>query len=156
MRWGRLAYVISWLKRQVGISAVVVFVGASISALSSVSGMPAAVVVFGALVAAGGALWSSGERAQFEGELREKSDEIARLNREIMHSVTGGDSFCYLQFVSLGVSEPNTAILTLMHRGKYPSYEVGGYMVDLQESRRTPDGEQVIPGGAFHNIQGAT
>jgi hypothetical protein len=110
-------------------SAVVTFIGASISALGSVSGLPVGVGVFGALVAAGGALWSSGERSEFERALRKKSEEIADLNRQIAASVTGGDSFCYLEFGSLGVAEPNMAILMLLHKGKYPMYEVGGYMV---------------------------
>jgi hypothetical protein len=82
---------VAWLMRHVGISAVVTFIGASISALGSVSGLPASVVVLGALVAASGALWASSERTRFERGLRERSDEIARLNREIAASVTGGD-----------------------------------------------------------------
>jgi len=74
-------------------------------------GLPAIVVLVGVLITAIGAFLSSSERTDFERELRKKSDEIAALNRQIAASVTGGDSFCYVQFGSLGVAEPNTAIL---------------------------------------------
>lgn len=55
-----------------GGSAVVVFVGVTISIV--------------------GAFLSGGDRVAFERKLREKSEEIAKLSGEIMHSVTGGDS----------------------------------------------------------------
>jgi hypothetical protein len=145
---------IAWFERRFGMSAMVTFVGAFISALGGVSGMPAFVVVFGALVAAGGALWSSGERVEFERGLREKSDEIADLNRQIAASVTGGDSFPYLTFASLGIAGPNAAILTLLNKSEHPLYEVNGYIADLQESRRLSDREQVPDWTWFKNIQG--
>jgi hypothetical protein len=45
---------------------------------------------------------SANQRAQFERELRTKSDEIAGLNRQIAQSITGGDSYCYLRLSSIG------------------------------------------------------
>jgi hypothetical protein len=134
-------------------SAVVTFIGASISALGSMSGLPVGVVVFGALVAAGGALWSSTERTRFERESKEKSEEIADLNRQIAASVTGGDSFCYLQLSSLGVDSANTAILTLVHGGAYPLYEVGFYMADLQRFRQSSDQEATMRQSLSESVQ---
>lgn len=62
-----------------------------------------------------------------------RSEEIAKLNETIAASVTGGDSFCYLMLASLGVSSPNGAILTIVHQGNYPLYDVGIRMVDLEK-----------------------
>lgn len=135
---------LSWLGKYVSISAVVTYLGALISAYGAlwtfleenqyVGG--AVVVLLGALISAGGALWSSGERTKFEHELRERSDEIAQLNREIAASVTGGDSFCYLAMASLGVAEANTAILTIVQQGEYPLYDISLYITDVQAFRR--------------------
>jgi hypothetical protein len=131
------AYMVSWLKRHVGISAVVVFVGASISALGGVSGMPAFVVVFGALVAAGGALWSEMERTKFERELRGKSDEIARLNREIMDSVTGGDSWCRLLLLpSESVPGSGKGEVCIKYEGQYPLYDLFVTIRDMTATNR--------------------
>ena len=66
--------------------------------------LPTLLVLGGAILSAVGAfvvtvrqnqekLKSASQRAQFESELRSKSDEIASLNREIAASITGGDSF---------------------------------------------------------------
>ena len=108
----RSAYVFLAL-RWVGVGAVAIAVPSlwAFAYENQSVGLPAIVVLVGVLITAIGAFLSSSERTDFERELRKKSDEIAALNRQIAASVTGGDSFCYVQFGSLGVAEPNTAIL---------------------------------------------
>ena len=83
---------------------------------------PVILVFIGAIIAAVGALWTSLQQAQFERELRAKSDEIAELNRTIVASVTGGNSFCYLAF-ALGDGTTNSFPLMLVHEGDYPIYD---------------------------------
>jgi hypothetical protein len=82
-------------------------------------GVPAVVVLIGAFVAAAGAFLSSGERTRFEHDLRESSDEIARLNREVMHSVTGGDSWCKV-FMGTAENELGKGTVFISNEGKYP------------------------------------
>ncbi len=79
-----------------------------------------------------GALWASQQKATFEQALRIKSEEIATLNKEIVKTVTGGDSFCYLTIGSLDTNS-NVGLLTVVHQGDYPIYDVNARLVDLQE-----------------------
>jgi hypothetical protein len=52
------------------------------------------------------------------------------LNRDLMYSVTGGDSFCYvLPMVKQGLPS-----FTVAHSGKYPLYDVTFRMVDLEKA----------------------
>jgi len=96
---------------------------------------PSGVIFIGVILAAIGALWASQQQVGFERHLRAKSDEIANLNREIANIVTGGNSFCYITIASL---DPNTnrGILTIVHQGEHPSYDVTARIVDLQKSRQ--------------------
>jgi hypothetical protein len=70
------------------------------------------------------------EIAQAQRDLRFKSDEIAELNRTIAASVTGGDSFCYIDMSSYGANE---ALLMLVHQGRFPLYDISIRIVDLQK-----------------------
>jgi hypothetical protein len=70
------------------------------------------------------------ERAEFERDSRVKSDKIAELNETIASSVTGGNSFCYV--VLAPVNQAN-ALVTLVQQGKYPLFDVGIRMVNLDE-----------------------
>src|SRR5918995_877733 len=151
--WSRLVDVIDWFRRRFGVSAVLTMLGAVVSAVGGVwvfayenqsVGVPAVVVLIGAVITTAGAFLSSGERTRFEHDLRERSDEIARLNREIMHSVTGGDSFCYLTIGSFSDSSPNKGFLTLLHKGQHTLYDVSFRMVDLQEFRKTVNQDQSV------------
>jgi hypothetical protein len=83
-------------------------------------------------ITASGALWSSGERTEFERELRESSDEIARLNSEIMHSVNGGDSWCML-FLYPPENEAGKGEVYISHMGKYPLYDLRINIIDIQK-----------------------
>ncbi len=155
---------LSWLGKYVSISAVITYLGAAVSAFGAVwvfvlegsqyEVWAVIMILFGALISAGGALWSSGERTKFERELRDRSDEIASLNREIAASVTGGESFCYLAMASLGVAETNTAILTIVQQGEYPLYDISVNIMDLQAFRRANEAGQIEQMGQYQtNLQ---
>ena len=75
------------------------------------------------------------QRAQFESELRAKSEEIAKLNRAIAESITGGDSYCYVQ---LGNASRHGALLAVIHQGAYPLYNVTVRIADLDDGNRQP------------------
>lgn len=103
---------------------------------------PMVVIAIGALCSLFGSFWltrvqaqerqrSSEARAAFEGELREKSDQIASLNQTIASSVTGGDSWCYLlplrpdsSVNGVKIREGTGFDLMLMHEGAFPLYDV--------------------------------
>jgi hypothetical protein len=67
-------------------------------------------------------------------EIREKNDEIARLNRENANAITGGDSFAWADFQVFGAdgrpvnayTMPDELLLLpiIIHRGQYPLYDV--------------------------------
>ena len=97
--------------------------------------LPAVMIFVGVLISAVGAFWASQQQASFERNLREKSEEIARLNRELANSVIGGDSFCYLEILSLD-SVTNGGILTVTHQGEYHLYDVHARIADLEKSDR--------------------
>jgi hypothetical protein len=138
----RLQGMNSWLRKHTSASAVTTFIGAVVGILGGVLELPTVVIVLGGLIAAGGALWSAIEREQFEHELRQRSDEIADLNRKIAASVTGGDSFCFL---TLGTWEdvPDRALLMIIHQGEHPLYDVTATIVDVQKFQREVAAGQV-------------
>lgn len=95
-------------------------------------GMPAILILIGALISATGAVWASIDQSKSERALRQKSDEIATLNKQISHSITGGDSFAYLGPIYLsGGSFPES--LMLIHEGKFPVYDVSFRVTDLDD-----------------------
>ncbi|MGO9019418.1 MAG: hypothetical protein ACLQVJ_13825 [Syntrophobacteraceae bacterium] len=105
--------------------------------------LPMVLVLTGALLSASGAFWanyrqnqekmlSANQRAQFEADLRAKSDEIAEINKQIAATVTGGDSFCYLMISNID-DKTGTGILLLLHQGLYPLYDVQAQITDVQE-----------------------
>jgi hypothetical protein len=99
--------------------------------------LPTLLVLAGAILSAVGAfvatvsqnqekLRSATQRAQFESELRAKSDEIASLNREIAASITGGDSFpiaMYIPPIALAINDPNVLSVAIRVEGKYPLFD---------------------------------
>lgn len=93
-------------------------------------GTPAVLIFIGAFISAAGAMWAAQRQAISEKELRQKSDEVAELNKQIALSITGGDSFAYL--IPTRVA-PNAAVLTLVHQGKYPLYDLHIRIVDLEK-----------------------
>ncbi|MFZ5994891.1 MAG: hypothetical protein ACOYU4_07900 [Thermodesulfobacteriota bacterium] len=95
---------------------------------------PPGLILLGAILSAIGALWASQQKGIFERELRIKSDEIAELNKEIVKSVIGGDSFCYLMIASLDPHR-DSGILMIIHQGGHPIYDVSARMADLQKMK---------------------
>lgn len=82
---------------------------------------PAGIILLGVLLSALGAFWASRQQAQFERDLRKKSDEISVLNKEIANLVTGGDSFTFVYPV---VEEnSNDLVFHLIHQGEYPIFD---------------------------------
>ena len=102
---------------------------------------PPGLILLGVILSAIGALWASQQKGIFERELRIKSDEIAKLNKEIVKSVIGGDSFCYLMIASLD-PHSNSGILTIIHQGDHPIYDISARMADLQKMRAIEKGEK--------------
>jgi len=51
-------------------------------------GAPAVLMLIGALISAAGAIWAAQQQTISEKELRQKSDEIAELNKQIASSIT--------------------------------------------------------------------
>jgi hypothetical protein len=100
--------------------------------ISNNIGGPAIVIFIGVLISAAGALWASMQQTASEQTLRLKNKEIAELNRSIAHSITGGDSFCYLAF-SLPDNEQSQSLITAVHKGEYPLYDVNIRIVDLDK-----------------------
>jgi hypothetical protein len=118
--------------------------------LSKLSVDPAVVVfggtalaLIGAFVSAIGFLKAERERARFEHELRNRSDEIAALNRDlakanlaISNYLSGGDSYAYVDFFAsngqivnsgngLGPDEVEDVIVPrVMVKGSNPVYDI--------------------------------
>ncbi len=93
---------------------------------------PSGLILLAAILGAIGAVWASRQQAMFERDLRLKSDEIAELNKEIVNLVTGGQSFCYLSIGSVN-PDNNVGVLTVVHGGDHPIYDVNARIVDLQK-----------------------
>ena len=95
---------------------------------------PALVVFVGALVVAAGGFWASWRQSNFNAEIREKNEAIARLQLESANAITGGDSFAWAVFQIFGAdgsavnanSMPDDLLLapSFVHSGKYPLYDV--------------------------------
>ena len=93
---------------------------------------PSVLLAIGAVFSICGALWAASEQARFEHELRIKSEEIAALNRTIVATVTGGDTFPYLLIGRPG-TESQVADLMLLTEGKYPLYDVSVRIQDVDK-----------------------
>jgi hypothetical protein len=129
---------------------------------------PAMVVAFGALVAAAGGFWASLRQSNFNMELREKSEEIARLQRENASLITGGDSFAYASFQIFSpdgtninaYAIPDEVLLNplIIHKGQYPLYDVAVRFADfrmqpIDTSPTYPIGEIPVGVGTMTKIQ---
>jgi hypothetical protein len=99
---------------------------------------PPVLIFLAVILGAIGALLASKQQAIFERDLRIKSDEIAVLNKEIVNLVTGGQSFCYLSIGSLN-PDNNVGVLTVIHGGDHPIYDVNARIVDLQKFEKIKD-----------------
>lgn len=93
---------------------------------------PPGVILLGVLISGIGAFWAAFQQADVERELRFRSDKIAELSQNALNSVTGGDSFCYFQFMDL---QPGSGQLMAVHKGNYPIYDVDARIVDLDKAK---------------------
>jgi hypothetical protein len=101
---------------------------------------PAALSVFGALIAAIGAFFATQQQGQqqvaYEKLLRQRTDEIVDLNKKLadksdniaamtqtsLDAVTGGDTFCYLELSDS--LETGTVVFHVSVEGKHPLFDV--------------------------------
>lgn len=113
---------------------------------------PAIIIFLGVILTALGGLWASfrlesekvqsaQERAEFERELRKRSDEIASLNREIAAYSKGEGSYCY--FEPTVSSSRNAVFPALVNVGKNPLYDVRIRIVPNPHKRIPPVGNKV-------------
>jgi hypothetical protein len=106
---------------------------------------PALLVFVGAMCVAGGGFWQSWRQSNFSMEIRNKNEEIATLQRENAYAITGGDGFAEVAFQVLDSSGnmPNANAMpehlllspTVIHRGKYPLYDVSLRFADLDRAK---------------------
>jgi cell division protein FtsL len=108
--------------------------------------LPMLLIFLGAILSAIGTIYatikqnqeklqSATQKAEFERELRLKTEEIAELNKNIAETLTGGNSYCYL-LITYPQFRRDVANLTLMHEGKYPLYDVQIKIDDVEEKIR--------------------
>lgn len=97
----------------------------------------AVIATTGAAIAAGGAFWASHRQSDVyrqlaakNEELAAKSDEIARLTKDSLAAITGGDSFCRVNL--LGRDDAQGPTVVVIHQGRYPLYEVAVRFADLR------------------------
>jgi hypothetical protein len=107
----------------------------------------------------------------FNLEIREKNEEIARLQRESANAITGGDSFAWAAFQIFGAdgsavnanSMPDDLLLVpiIINQGKYPLYDVAvqfadvasGQPLDIPSATRVYPVGNIAPGGMRTRIQ---
>jgi hypothetical protein len=82
---------------------------------------------------------ASSEATRLQGlnnKLQEELLELAKMNmslgKQSIATVTGGDSFCYMDFM-YQFGQPNPVFI---HHGRYPLYDVQVRIVDLVEMRK--------------------
>ena len=93
---------------------------------------PATLIAIGAILTVIGAFWSNRQQTASERSLREKSEEIIRLNQEINNSIIGGDSFCYVSVFG-PMPETDTGKFMLVHEGEYNLYDLTVIVKDLEK-----------------------
>jgi hypothetical protein len=116
-----------------------VFAAAVTSGANAYLGGPNEIILLAAVIGAAGALWAAVQAAA-------KSEEIASLHRRVAETVTGGDAWCHIVLSPTG---RNDAVLTVVHQGEYPLYDVTARVVDLDEfdsQREALSFEQIAEG----------
>ena len=89
-------------------------------------GGPTILIFVGGLISAIGAVWAAFDQNKMSSRLEQKNEEIITLNKSLHESVTGGDSYCYLQ-----LSNSDDPMFLINHVGKHPIYDVSARIVDL-------------------------
>jgi hypothetical protein len=97
----------------------------------------------GALISAFGGLSASHESDIMQAKLYDKSEQLVELNREMLQTVTGGGSFCYVQpYIA---RDEKSAALVLFHRGKCAVYDAQIQVNDLSQAD-----PPIMPDGSVH------
>jgi hypothetical protein len=102
--------------------------------------LPYILIVIGVVLSTIGGFWLSHissrevkhELQTVKTELTIKNDKIQELNNFILSSITGGDSFCYVEIGSIAQTNDH-GLLVLIHQGKYPLYDLNIRIVDLDK-----------------------
>ncbi len=98
--------------------------------------LPALLIVGGGVLAACGGFWQAVRQSYFNSELRQKNDEIIRLQQESAGTITGGDSFAEMVISVPDIATGAVAIPGFAHHGRFPIYDVTARIVDLGEYQR--------------------
>ncbi len=102
--------------------------------------LPYILIVIGVVLSTIGGFWLSHistrevkhELQTVKTELTIKNDKIQELNNFILSSITGGDSFCYLEIGSIAQTNDH-GLLVLVQQGKFPLYDLNIRIVDLDK-----------------------
>jgi hypothetical protein len=76
------------------------------------------------------------------GELAAKSEEVARLAKEGLNTITGGNSFCIFHLGERSSSRGPLA--SVLHRGDYPLYDLWVTIIDIDRRDAVPQQEMTI------------
>lgn len=107
---------------------------------------PAGVILIGAIIVAIGGFLASVNNTANQKKLQDQSEEISKLNEFIAASVTGGDTYPYIN-VSFDSTPRGLIIFRLMSEGKYPLYDIGVNVIDndkakeIMKNSKNPGGE---------------
>lgn len=75
-------------------------------------------------------------------QLAAKSDEVASLAKQGLHTTTGGNSLCFLHLGErLSAKGP---LVSILHRGEYPLYELWVNIIDLDRRSALPRQEMTF------------
>ncbi len=85
-----------------------------------------------------------------EKQLRQKSEEITDLKNHIASSITGGTSFAYI--VPVFQSANASPILTVVHQGEYPLYDLSVRIVDLAKLGEKAPSLSEMKGSGIGNL----
>jgi hypothetical protein len=77
--------------------------------------------LYGALIAAGGALWSGHRQIVSGAEAKARNEKIIELSEKLQEALTGGDAFCYGYPNMLSTGQFQWSFI---HSGTMPLYDV--------------------------------
>jgi hypothetical protein len=98
------------------------------------------------VIVAFGTFWAAWRQSNFNAAIREKNEEIARLQREAAAAITGGDSFAWVAFsifaangspVNAFAMPEDLLLVPNFHLvGKYPLYGRSARFADVRRGMR--------------------
>jgi hypothetical protein len=97
------------------------------------------------VIVAFGTFWAAWRQSNFNAAIREKNEEIARLQHEAAAAITGGDSFAWVAFSivaadgspvnAFAMPEDLLLVPNFHHVGKYPLYGLSARFADVRRGR---------------------